>query len=576
MGIGLILRFFGAYILLVLPGMFLAYFVFRGKSRIYLFLLGNALGIGLTVFLGYIACLINIKYFSYILGLEYAASLSFLVVNLKSNPVYLKFGRQGLIVAGLCLAVFISRMVPLFFSEYPRGWDPAFHTIIAQKILVEGKIPKDWMPFEPVKMNYTVGSHVFIALAAKYSGVPVHQVFKLCFPALAALTALGIYLLCLDFTGNAVTALLAAAVYSFLAKYGSLDYYNWGGLPNMLAMLFFLGVIILIFEPRSIRNIAVGGFFLAVMGMTHHLSALITVFIFVFYAAVLYIAAGRLNGSIMTFLYMCAFALIVGLFYVVPYAAKIMSLGYTSALRFRDEPIQLLPFIIKDMGILFALLSAAGVIFLLREAEGEKQFFLLYWSAALLLGFTALDHLYRSYNIFALKDNFSAFTPTRFLTDLVYPLSIAAGIFIEKAVARFKIKYAVTAFLVFSVLWSVPVIYKQCGNNSITAADAGFLNWVRQNTPAGSFISVAHAWAPYVTWRESLYTPLPASEDRSDPYLASKRGINSLDSYRQWLYAHGRKGYILLDSRYKSGGAGFAGLRPVSESGGQCLYEVLD
>src|SRR5204863_5520077 len=119
--------------------------------------------------------------------------------------------------------------------------DPSFHTLIAQKILNSGTIPTDWLPFETVKLNYPVGSHILIAETARLTRIPVYIVFKSLFPVLASLTTLSMYCLALRLLGNRHAAWCGAVAYSFFAVWGSLDYYRWGGLPNLLGMLFLLG-----------------------------------------------------------------------------------------------------------------------------------------------------------------------------------------------------------------------------------------------------------------------------------------------------------------------------------------------
>jgi hypothetical protein len=50
--------------------------------------------------------------------------------------------------------------------------------LIAQNILDSGTIAGDWLPFEPIKVNYPLGTHFLLAETARFTGLPVHVVFK--------------------------------------------------------------------------------------------------------------------------------------------------------------------------------------------------------------------------------------------------------------------------------------------------------------------------------------------------------------------------------------------------------------
>src|SRR5208282_3184208 len=81
--------------------------------------------------------------------------------------------------AGLViLLVGVTRFAALLPQTFPRGWDPSFHMILAEKIRLTHHAIDDWSPFETAELNYPTGSHVLIVLISSLSKLPLQIVFK--------------------------------------------------------------------------------------------------------------------------------------------------------------------------------------------------------------------------------------------------------------------------------------------------------------------------------------------------------------------------------------------------------------
>jgi hypothetical protein len=425
--------------------------------------------------------------------------------------------------AALLPLVFISRSIPLFFSDVPLGYDPSFHTLIAQKILDSGTIPSDWLPFEPVKLNYPVGSHLLLAEAARFTGVPVHVVFKDVFPILACLTTVALYCVALRMLRSAHGAWYAAVVYSFLAVWGSLDYYRWGGLPNQLGMLFLLGLVELAIAPRNRLSVPIFALLFASLIVSHHHGAVCATLLFLGYASFSAFLGGPLRSHAWSMLAGFALGALCSAVPLLSYVRAAGEIGHTSVLEFY-EPLISLGNAVIDLGVPLAVLGSLGTIALFRAPRRPETLFLAFWITAFFAVFVLLEYVYR-FGVYVLEGEFyTAFTPSRFLTDLAYPLSIAAGYPLCELTQRLKRSATPTIVLAASLVWCSLVIVPQCAEDEADLDIAAF-RWIATHAENNALVVSESRWAPYFTRRESAYTPLPASEARNDERVLSKRRI---------------------------------------------------
>ena len=109
-------------------------------------------------------------------------------------------------------------------ESFPRGWDPAFHMILAQKIRLTHHAIYDWSPFESAALDYPTGSHVLVVVMSWLSGRPLQTVFKDLIPLTGVLSTAEVYILSRRFTDDAAAGLFAAIAYGFWAIDGSIGY----------------------------------------------------------------------------------------------------------------------------------------------------------------------------------------------------------------------------------------------------------------------------------------------------------------------------------------------------------------
>jgi hypothetical protein len=162
--------------------------------------------------------------------------------------------------------VAVTRLAATATEALPRGWDPAFHMILAEKIRLTHHAIGDWLPFDPAGLNYPTGIHVLIVVMSWLSGLALPMVFKYLIPLAGVLTTGEIYVLARRMTNDAEVGLFAAIAYGLWAIDGSIGYSVWGGLPNEMAMLFFTAMLSIWVEKEGRRILAMGIFFAAVCG----------------------------------------------------------------------------------------------------------------------------------------------------------------------------------------------------------------------------------------------------------------------------------------------------------------------
>jgi hypothetical protein len=374
-----------------------------------------------------------------------------------------------------------------------------------------------------VKLHYPVGSHIFIAETARFTHTPVHVVFKDLFPVLACLTTLSMYCVALRILRSRQAAWYAAVVYSFLAVWGSLDYYRWGGLPNLLGMLFLLALVEAAFAQQGRFSVVLFALLLASLIVTHHHSALCAAVLFLGYGSFVALLGRRLAGTAWT---MASGFALGGLLSFVPllgYLRGASDVGRTSVLQFY-EPFISLGDAVLDLGVPLAILGSLGTIALFRAQRRPETLFLAFWITALFAAFVLLEYVYR-FGVYLFEGEFyTALTPSRFLTDLAYPLSVAAAYPLREVVQQFKRPVAPLAFLAASLAWAFFPIRAQC-DEADAEMDVAAFQWIAANTEKNAFVVSDSRWAPYFTWREGAYTPLPASEARNDERIQDKRRL---------------------------------------------------
>lgn len=475
--------------------------------------LGAAAGLAAAVFLAFGLAYARLAYFYPTWSIVAIVTLA---IWLRRRPRSVLFARPSGATSILTIVlaiVALSRFGVTLGDELPPGWDPSFHLILAKKLALSGRMIFDWEPFENISLNYPLGSHVLVAITAAIAHIPLHTAFKLLIPAFGILTTALVFLFGSRVTGRDEVGAFSALAYGMWGVSGSIDYYRWGGLPNEIAMAFFMAVLVLVTASPVVRpRGALASLLLVSMALTHHHVMLVAGFSLLALAG-FHLVAGRRERAVRDVLMPLAGAGILGSFYLVPYALKAATVGSTGVLTF-FEPLFTPARIVASLGIVFAFAVVLGAILQLRRRGTGLEIGTLHTlTASLLLLFVIFEYGYRLVTWARTGTGYVAFTPSRFLTDLVYMLAVYAGLAIVWAKDRFKLSQAtaVGACLALS-LTTIPAWKARDGGGGDPVPLFRAFQWIEKNTPPETLVLNNHPWAVYGTWRRCATTPIPVSE----------------------------------------------------------------
>jgi hypothetical protein len=497
---------------LALPGVLCAGLFVPAFSVLERWVLGATAGLAAAVFVAFGLAYVRLALFYPVWSIAGIALLA-LWLRRQPQPVFhARLSGATSILAIVLAIVALSRFGVTLGDELPPGWDPSFHLILAKKLALSGRMVFDWEPFENISLNYPLGSHVLVAITAAIAHIPLHSAFKLLIPAFGILTTALVFLFGSRVTGRDEVGAFSSLAYGMWAVSGSIDYYRWGGLPNEIAMAFLMAVLVLVTTSPVVRpRGALASVLLVAMALTHHHVMLAAGFVLLALAG-LYFASGRWERAVRDVLMPLAGAGILGSFYLVPYALKAATVGSTGVLSF-SEQLFTPALVVTSLGIVFAIAVGLGVILQIRRGGAGVEIGTLHTvTASLLLLFVVFEYMYRLVTWARTGTGYVAFTPSRFLTDLVYMLSVYAGLAIVWAKDRLELRAAtaVGACLALS-LTTIPAWKEREGSGDPAPLFRAF-QWIEKNTPPDTLVLNNHPWAVYGTWRRCASTPIPVSE----------------------------------------------------------------
>jgi|GEM_PF-1225493 len=473
--------------------------------------------------------------------------------------------------------------VPVFASSWPPGWDPAFHSLLAKKIMIFRELSRDWLPFAAVPVNYPQGLHAFTAMLAEISGTAPHEVLQTCHWLFQIPAALLVYSLARTACGAYPAALAAMLSYGLLGCGGTFyRYYQWGGLPTEAGMLFFLLLIRLAWRERHDGwDWGLGILLWGAILVTHHLLLAIAVTVVIGYSAARLAFRRRLDPVSRFFWGTGLAALPIFSFYLLPYAQKALTIGQSGTIRFYDEKMLSPGALVDELGWWLPLAGLAGLVGLAAafrrrrrgnftpsnagEESRPKMVFIVVWLAVLIAVFVTLDYGYR-YLVagWLYHDNFTAMVPSRWLSVTAYPLSILAGWAVAAGYRPWRrhtmsggtaiIRRITTGLAVALMLgWGVErTVRLRTLSTDGPAQLQPIAATIAKATPPHALILLsreipAQPWFAYLSWRSGLADPIPASEDRG-PLFQKLLLFHDLHANReaivQWLRETGHPCYI--------------------------------
>lgn len=429
----------------------------------------------------------------------------------RGRPALLPAQRPG--VEWLVLGwVAVCEWMVLASSWWPDGWDTAFHSILAEKILLSGQLSVDWMPIDNIPMHYPQGLHAITAWLSRLSGQGVPLVLQvLHFPYQMGAT-LALYRLGRDLYQDRRAALGAVVLYAFCGFWGTfINYIGWGGLPTEVGCWLYLEILWLALRP-SRPGWLVSGLLMGAIGLCHHLTSILVAVLVIGQSLALVWRKPEGWRAQLSF-WWCAVgvAVVAFSFYWVPYLshARQLTSGGSSALTYGGEAAVTNPFTM--MGWVISLVGLAGLC--LREPKNRGTLAVRSWFWAMLIGWIGLDFVYRGAGYLWTGRDFAALTPSRWLTIEAYPLALLGGYALSRLGSRVFTGFCLVAMSIgFYRHWELarPIVFppeqlalckklREIPNRTLIAFS--------QPPPKAQ-------WLAYLTWHPTLTSPIPSSEDR--------------------------------------------------------------
>jgi hypothetical protein len=470
---------------------------------------GMCLGFGISFLLLYLCSLRSLSMFHGVWVTGLLVGLGLLITSLRRHTgVRMHWGSEARILLLLCLLYIVMRSLPLFGREYPLGWDSYFHLVLADKILRVGRAISDWRPFENIELNYPIGSHLLLALIADIAKVQVHKVFNLAIIIFTALTGMQVFAVVSRAVRSLEIGLYAGASYLFLAALGSLAYSLWGGLPNLIGMYLFFGLLSLLHRedlPDWRMAISFAILFLSI-SLVHHHAMLTAAWVLAWQLIYFrWIHPDPAQTRRLTMGLTCS--AILGSPYFLDYLLKVWKFGETGI----GEFVETLSRPYFGDGFLFAMLFGILIYFSYKSVQKVSRS-LLQAISSLLVIFVLFQYLSRVLSLAVLGKTIAPFTPSRFLTDCVGLLSVFPALFLFhlKTWCGRSTSWAVGLILA-GFLFNWP-FYRDTFRREIPESNVRAYHWIRENAADNAIIIDPSIHASYLTQRMSSNMPIPTSE----------------------------------------------------------------
>ncbi len=405
------------------------------------------------------------------------------------------------------------RILLMWHTSFPLGDDSYFHCLYARSIQLAGRLIFSMAPFDPVPLKYPWGLHVGLAFASNATGAEIHQVFKFALIFYGVVSVLGIFVLARKATGSDSTALWSAFLYGMVANFGSIDYIRWSGLPNTLAMASLLAVILLALKRDSGHRTSivwqVG--LLAAIFLTHGSAVALLYGVIGTLGLVLLFRSGKKNIAHGISLFsIIVLSLVVGALIAPDIFSHLARLGKTAA-AYPEKYVSIFDFPFM-FSMVFTVAASAG--FCLAVGRRSFGYLAVYaWVFALLSGFFVSRYAAGLISYLRTGEGAAFFQPSRFATDLVYPLSVLGGValswFAEKTY-RIRSRLLRIGFIAAAVLLCLhePVqhLYDKWGQVYAGREEVEAMEWIRNDTPDDSLVvnkpdAPGSYWAAYVSGR---------------------------------------------------------------------------
>jgi hypothetical protein len=458
------------------------------------------------------------------------------------------------------LAGVIVQLYGLQFSILPQGVDASFHCVVAQRQLDAGMVTNTLWPLEDLKLNYPVGSHLWLAVAAKWTGLAIHEVFRHSFAIVLCASALIIAAWAERLYGTAFHGAAASLAFMFCSIHASLFPYTWGGLPSQMAMWLGMAAIFCVVHLSGTVGLAAGALLFAATAMVHHHTMVALLGGTGIIAVLGGIMSQRHRLLCRRLLLSLAAATALAVIYVVPLVTRFSEVGKTGILTY-SEPFgwpwdhlwswptesiaRALTFANAGITVLSLVL---GLKIQLKSDARAARTLLLALAACWLIGFCTLDYGSRLVAYCMGRPLGQPFTPSRFLFDAQFVLAILAGgglVRIWEWLRRPAFRYALVSLLGCGAIVQTAPRWEPFLDDLLIPLG----KWADSNLPANALVTGTRGvWVTYIFHRESTSLFIPISEPvapqrtRLKDMLANR---SSSQTWHQWRQRLGKPIYVV-------------------------------
>ena len=405
---------------------------------------------------------------------------------------------------------FLYWMVPSLIHEYPLGWDPYFHGLLAESIKQSQSIIYNWLPQSKIPLTYPIAINNLIAIIANFLDLPIHIVFKSLFSIFSIPMAMQVYSFVNKGTNAKDVSLVSMLIFLFTTNHVGISNYEWGGLPNLVALWASITMATLVFKTND-QNFKIYASLLSVLFISitliHHHS-MVTIGVQLLLLALW----AKFKWESNLYLKLIPYIFLTSLPFLIRYALKIPLLKYTYLTNYYEPAVTPLR-LFELWGGPLILFFIIGCLLAMKKRIELQCIPIFKWNAYYFLAMLILfDYIFRFIYFLNYGKNISFFTATRFSGHLTFYLFPIASLPIIALTRKLKqSKRILLCTLLFCTILSTSK-YKVFLRPPVKESMVNAYHWIRDNTPKSTFVINTFIEAPYITKRKSLLLPLPASE----------------------------------------------------------------
>jgi len=403
----------------------------------------------------------------------------------------------------------------LRFGEWPRGWDSSFHLTLVRAIELQGGIPWTLAPFETAAVNYPWGSHLAVLAQSVLTSSPAHLAFAAqnCVTG-CVLSMLAVALLAWSSTRSNTAAILGALIYANVMHFGGLDYQNWGGLPNHVGMALFIAGFALNAHAEDGRTRWTGTVLLAAAWMVHH-HVMITGIGVMGFLALARCVEERSAAPLKRVFVDVSASLVLAAPVALVLLSRVGQVGEGRMLAFKEN-FDWLNAWRDSPGVVGLVLGALGLAAIARRPGRRRHLPEVAFLAALAVMFMLFSAIWKIVTHFQSGVAHVAMTPSRFLTDLAYPLAACAAVFLQETLGTQR-KLLAAAVLGLPLVLAEPWMWMKERSHEVPPSSRNIADALelQKQLPADALVAArfnGDLFCTYLLARECTDTPRPVSE----------------------------------------------------------------